>query len=288
MQFDHRWESLLDPGKAVDYFTGIPRRPVFEPQQSAWSVGQAWWMAELSRVIYRRDGRREFLAAGGLVEQRFFDVGGTQCAVVRPADGVDFAVVVFRGTTNLSDWLTNVQAALLPWQGGGRVHAGFMRALEKIWADLESCLDAVQAPWFLTGHSLGGALATLAASRRPPTATFTFGAPRVGDPGFVETLQRPLYRVVNHRDVVSSVPPQLSDRRYVHGGQLHYIAADSSLLANPSSEQVAANRAVAQRSLADLIDRRRWFDPHRSLSDHAPVNYVAHLARMLERLPPQR
>ena len=59
--------------------------------------------------------------------------------------------------------------------------AGFRTALEDVWPELETVLDKVAQPIFYTGHSLGGALAMLAASRRPPLALYTFGAP-VRDP----------------------------------------------------------------------------------------------------------
>ncbi len=59
------------------------------------------------------------------------------------------------------------------------------------------CGDGSRRVWF-TGHSLGGALATLAAGRyeRAPEV-YTFGAPRVGDGEHVKSLDTPVYRFVN-------------------------------------------------------------------------------------------
>ncbi|MHC4814829.1 MAG: lipase family protein [Planctomycetota bacterium] len=288
MDFDNTWEALVDPGKATDFFALAPHlRRGFIPGRSAWDLGQAWWLAELSRVIYRGEGRQGFLHAAGLQEQQFFTTGSTQCAIVRPETGDDFAILVFRGTDELRDWLANVRAVPVAWPQGGNVHRGFRRAFRKVWDEVVECMDSMDSvasgptPWFYTGHSLGGALATLAASARPPVATYTFGAPRVGDPEFQQTLTTPLYRVVNHRDIVTTLPPRIEALGFVHGGQLRYIGSDGRLVLDPTEAEVAANRAAGERRLEDLADQRRWFDPHETLSDHAPVNYVAHLVRLL-------
>ncbi|MHC4400110.1 MAG: lipase family protein [Planctomycetota bacterium] len=280
MQFDNGWDALLDPGKATDFFA-LSHRPQFDPDLSEWDLGQAWWLAELSRTIYRRDGRAEYLRRVGLREHRFFEEGSTRCAIVRPLGGRDFAVLVFRGTDQLRNWLTNLRAIPADWPSGGKVHRGFRRALRKVWDEVRQGLEAIDAPCFYTGHSLGGALATLAASARPPVAAYTFGAPRVGDREFVASLRSPLYRVVNHRDVVTTVPPPVEALGFVHGGGLRYIASDRRLLVDPLEEEVAANRSAGDRLLNDLADRRRWYHPHEMLSDHAPVNYVAHLVALL-------
>jgi hypothetical protein len=70
---------------------------------------------------------------------------------------------------------------------------------------------------FLTGHSLGGALATLCAhdlalrawSRRPQLVMVNFGSPRVGNRAFAEDFNKLVpraWRVVNRNDAVAAVP----------------------------------------------------------------------------------
>lgn len=65
---------------------------------------------------------------------------------------------------------------------------------------------------FVTGHSLGGALATLAASHIKLLGynpeLYTFASPRVGDPKFAESFQNMnCYRIANSEDIVTNVPP---------------------------------------------------------------------------------
>ena len=74
-------------------------------------------------------------------------------------------------------------------------------------------------PIFVTGHSLGGALATLGAAYLSGwglAACYTFGAPRVGNKEFSSSLQTPIYRVVNPLDTVPHIPTPL--RGYRHAG----------------------------------------------------------------------
>jgi triacylglycerol lipase len=129
-------------------------------------------------------------------------------------------LIAFRGTQNLSNWLTDgsiVQVSDPVY--AGQIHAGFARADDVIWTDLQPRLLPKAA--LVTGHSLGGALATLTAARlmgepyrlhteQPVKACYTFGSPRVGDHGFAASYEGLMtggsYRVVNGADVVPAVP----------------------------------------------------------------------------------
>ena len=66
-------------------------------------------------------------------------------------------------------------------------------------------------PLFITGHSLGGALAMIAAKKITHkggnAACYTFGSPRVGDEVWISNIKTPLYRVVNAADCVTMLPP---------------------------------------------------------------------------------
>jgi len=125
------------------------------------------------------------------------------------------AVLAFRGSdpVTLPNWVTDAVVRLVECdEYDGRVHRGFSSALRRTWRKIEPILDQAQdKPLFLTGHSMGGALAVLTACRlaklgRPPVATYTFGSPRVGDRAFCAGYALPTYRVVNGLDLVPEMP----------------------------------------------------------------------------------
>lgn len=130
----------------------------------------------------------------------------------------DVIVVAFRGTDNWGDWLTNLNV-LFKKSPLGYVHRGFMKATESFWPELAGYVREArtrdQAVW-MTGHSLGGALAVLASIKLyleegiPIAGLYTFGQPPVGTTGFgsrfTERCSFGLYRFVNHTDAVSDVP----------------------------------------------------------------------------------
>lgn len=134
-------------------------------------------------------------------------------------DGVDMAVVSFRGTQQTRDWITNLNFAQdpvdKPGKGPGRtighVHSGFNRAFRSVEVQTRGYLrDLRSIPLYLTGHSLGGALAVLATwylSSDSLAACYTFGSPRVGDHGLLNHFRTPIYRIVNGADPVPLVPP---------------------------------------------------------------------------------
>ena len=248
-------------------------------------------------MIYRQDfdevgdrasGRRrtDILETANLRELQFINRGGTQCAIVESQhDGVErFGVLVFRGTSSLGDWLSNLKTLPADWPEGGLVHRGFMEALDEVWGDIEGCIAAIDRPMFYTGHSMGGALATLAASRstRPPCAVYTFGSPRVGNSDFVATLKNiPVYRVVNDRDIVPTVPPSQAPVYFWHVGEHCHITDDNRLLVNSTETSASEEEEERAPSLLAAMGYTGLLSPIRSLADHAPINYVARLERVM-------
>jgi hypothetical protein len=263
------WDDLLRPGDAADFFLRDPL-PVFDPQTLSYSAANAWWLAELSRLVYRQGPqetvapllplRAELLARAGLRELASFrsEATGTGALLVESLHP-RFAVLAFRGTEQeLQDYLHDADTLLVPaFSNTAFVHRGFKRALNSVWSAIDASLQAIDCPLFYTGHSLGAALATLAAARHAPAALYTFGSPRVGDERFVARLATvPTYRVVHAADVVTTVPPELLGFR--HAGEEHRIG-------NPVSSAQLFDLAAVWDRLSTPISM---------LADHAPINYV--------------
>jgi hypothetical protein len=270
-KYDPTWRSLLFPSAADDFFAG--GRPATELALCA----------ELSRVAYigfeRNEAGRQrasdILRKAGFTREEFISAGGTECFVARDIDA-NLTVVAFRGTAGLRDLITDLMAWRVRWGPGGMVHAGFSRALRKIWPRLVLSLGAHEGRVLYTGHSLGGALATLAATLVPPDALFTFGSPRVGDAAFVELLSGArVSRLADCADLVCNVPPAWLG--FSHAGTMTYVDRDWRALVDPPPELPKADASIARREYRRTLAWRLGNVWTRRLADHAPVNYVSAL-----------
>jgi hypothetical protein len=276
---DFSLRALFAPRLDHDYFALARERP-FGRQGSGLDLVTAWWLAEMSLLAYVPE--REFvtrrLGAAGFDRTTFFERDGTFCFVAENASDV---AVVFRGTKlgDRQDLKTDLTILLAGAAGGGRVHTGFQGALDHVWPELSSHLDRAlgERALFLTGHSLGAALATVAAARFPRArALYTFGSPRVGDATFTASITIPAYRFVNNSDLVAELPPPIG---YQHVGELRFFDREGKLLAEPPlwqrlSDGLAGHGArfveVAQRWLHGELDQVAIS----SLIDHAPLHYA--------------
>ncbi len=144
-----------------------------------------------------------------------FDCSGTQ-AILVSQDQDKFIVLAFRGTEAMSitDIKTDAKAKTTWCETGGKIHKGFSEAFEKVAMDIQNKINEPQfggKPLFITGHSLGGALATVAAKKLSHeggiAACYTFGSPRIGDDEWIASMKTPVYRVVNAADCVTMMPP---------------------------------------------------------------------------------
>jgi lipase (class 3) len=185
--------------------------------------------------IVRDEGRNELkrrLAAGGF---RLVEVFTSDRAFLAVRDG-HFAVLAFRGTggRELLDVDLNLRLTPLPGVPGVMVHAGFLDVFNRCRAEIESAVNA-NVPstlgFYITGHSLGGALAQIASAaldRDNLAACYTFGSPRVGTAGFDEHVKCPHYRVINNWDLVPGLPLALF-RGYRHGGDPRLLTPKASV-----------------------------------------------------------
>jgi triacylglycerol lipase len=144
------------------------------------------------------------------------------------------AFLSFRGTSDAAEWVADIDAVPVdynPINGFGQVHSGFQAVYELIRDDIATNLAVATVGCdqvLITGHSLGAALAVLAApdiARNMPPNTIeprltTFAGPKVGLTEFTakfNALIESCYRVVNNLDIVPYLPPT-PPTAYVHAG----------------------------------------------------------------------
>ena len=139
-------------------------------------------------------------------------------------------ILSFAGSDDIIDWIKDIEAFEIREfkEYPGLVHAGFATDLDALWPKIQ--LPPV-GEIYIIGHSLGGALATLASVRLQKMGyipiVYTFGSPRVGNYFFNKAYKIVNYRWVNKMDIVPHVPPILGG--YEHVGDLNYIGIDGKL-----------------------------------------------------------
>lgn len=171
----------------------------------------------------------------GFSKYKPFDNQDTQAFI---AANDEIIVLSFRGTTSMRDWRTDLNIKLV-FSKVGRIHRGFNEALDYIWQELRQALidfrDKEQSIW-ITGHSLGGALATLAVDRLTEESIeikglYTFGQPKVGDKVFARNFDNKMkklsFRFVHDEDIVPKVPTLFQG--YHHIGTECYFDRDNKM-----------------------------------------------------------
>lgn len=183
-------------------------------------------MAKLAEFAYL-DGKeaKPKMKELGYTGHKFFENDGAQCHAVWNKEEY---VLAFRGTepTELSDVLADLNAIPRGAMTYGLVHSGFRVEADKLWEDLKAHQTGHHGKkFYITGHSLGGAMATIATSRFEEFTKVdqltTFGSPRVGTKKFVRHIETKHMRFVNNNDLVTKVPLALMG--YKHHGELQYI-----------------------------------------------------------------
>ncbi len=145
-------------------------------------------------------------------------------AHVSIADLGNCLLIAFRGTADIRDWMTDVDAQRANIKGGA-VHKGFWASVSTVFADILAEVDKNLKPLVITGHSLGGAQAAVAAWRFDSmgvkvAAIYTLGQPRWCEPSLANDIDKkrdyPYFRVTNGADIVPWIPWLLG--RYRHCG----------------------------------------------------------------------
>jgi hypothetical protein len=285
------WKNISPPFKNYGYYDHVDGFP-FEYKSQAFSPINAWWLAEAATLVYAdEDFVRIRFQRAGMKYVVFFNRDSTQGFV---ASNDKFALVVFRGSEIwkkkekfdlgkvLADLMTDVDIRLVKWEPGGKVHRGFKNALDEVWDDLAIHIDKLHRKglkiWF-GGHSLGAALATLAADRCPYTAgVYTIGSPRVGDGDFRDRYHVQAYRIVNNSDIVTKVPPK---GFYRHVGEIRFID-DHGIVHDRVPQAEKKNRQIKHEPSDNYESGQQFRGGLQGLvpdafRDHVPLIYTVHL-----------
>lgn len=300
--------GLLLPPVSPDrypYFEAAAQHP-FEDAPVEPALCQAWWLAECSLAAYAdqamaegifRRGKLAMSGGGPVLGQRY----GGQCYVVSDDHKI---IIVFRGTQVvksehvgsidrlhdtvkkvLRDLMTDAKVKLVPWTGrsGGLVHRGFSDSLKEMLLAIRERIGALNESrpgrqLWLTGHSLGGALATLAADCLDGvTGLHTFGSPQVGNAVFAQHFKTPGSRFRNHTDAVAWVPGTVLGYQHVNNGR--YFDRLGTLREEPGTaglllDGMAGVPASVLESLHALSHGNLMSIVPEAFNDHAPIFYA--------------
>lgn len=316
---DNSIDALIKPGNSNQYFD-LSNPPAISVGETNFNSGNAWWLAELSRMVYREDkhntceenkniSTEEILKKVGMekIGEISNDESSTYGLLIKVVafdkktqTEIPCLVLAFRGTNGLDDWKINFRAYQRGFYDRGNVHSGFQQAFLSIKDELLNLPVIHDYPVFITGHSLGAALATLCTAYLSNIginldACYTYGSPRVGNDEFAESLSdNNIYRVINHCDIVTTVPFDLAVIQYRHAGKPCFIDADMKMRLNMSIEDIEQyqktrltniNKAFSTVLLLEKI-RAGEVELYSFLTEHAPINYVAKLEQNLKKSGP--
>ena len=234
------WNNLFYPPADYVYFEDSDRFD-FEPAAADFSWKNAWWMADSALLAYVKkwDTVKACLSRARLdnAQQIGSDAAKSTKGFFASRSGTTpFAIMAFRGTDRDDPRNAHTDEDTLPFAGDTYIlHRGFALAFDQVWeSEVQPMLRAFLAkhpgaPVYFTGHSLGAALATIAAVRFAggTCALYTFGSPRVGDDRFVRAVldkTKLVFRFVNSQDIVTQIPPEFPlEHFFRHVGQERYI-----------------------------------------------------------------
>jgi len=208
------------------------------------------------------------------------------------------AVLCYRGTepANLGNWFGDADVGSQTIDAVGErliVHAGFYRNVRATrWPVLELLHGAARPleALYITGHSLGGAMAVIFALglavdeehrilRDQLRAVYTFGQPLVAGVSasrLVASTRPRLFRHVLGRDIIPSLPPGVWGSLQHFGHEFHYSDGQWKRR-DVVTAQLAGFREASRATLAVLAPARKRDAQRYTMSDHGPHQYVAAL-----------
>ncbi len=314
------FDELFGPRIKHPYFSKEPGTSYdFQYDADSYEIVNAAWMADAALLAYvpnRFDNPKNFnldslgkagwsnafvkeqLRHAGFNSVKFFNTEGTQIFVAHNSKAV---VVSFRGTEvkELRDLLYDGKFTTSD-EGIGKVHRGFQDGVEAVWESKGESIGLVNhlrkitgngtVPVWFTGHSLGAALAVIAAHRWQAIGKvqglYTFGSPGIGNRMFTQSFNRmTAIRFVHNKDIVTTVSEK---PKFLHVGNLYHIGPNQKITENttrPLDEEAIFPKIPKNLLLQALkalkndvsLGRNTSLQLPRWLSDHAPKYYSDHL-----------
>lgn len=248
------------------------------------------------------------------------------------ASSADVNLVHFRGTSDYLGAITD--AGFISKRGNGKditglitlsedlgfrglVHTGFYDGYLSVKNIIETHLSSQSnKPIVFVGHSMGGALATLAAARaatkqQKVQGVYTYGAPRIGNTEFTNylksTLGEKVYRFTRGLDIVPHMPPvaisaqpffesspyfanfqvaiqaSISVLDYQHGYMARAINDSKALVSvlNDADTDLQYWNQVVSKRASDAAYQLTLNASHPLVAPHAAVGYACDLAKMI-------
>ena len=234
-------------------------------------IDRSLFFAEVAMIAYLSPNECN-IAAGelGFTSGKFFNCDGSQAYFFSNEHD---SVVVCRGTepNEWNDIKADANALTALAETVGKVHRGFKKEVDDLWPYLEEALKDNESPLWFAGHSLGGAMAKICASRcmlshlrMEPQGLFTFGSPRVGNRTYVNHVKVPHQRWVNNNDIVTRVPPVWLS--YHHSGSERYINRSGKMV------NIKGWRRISDRLQGFLKGLLKFRVDQ--LSDHSIIEYI--------------
>jgi triacylglycerol lipase len=240
---------------------------------------QSLLFAQLSNIAYKSPAIASKLFEELGYVSKYYESDASNVYVVEDATDI---IVVCRGTepSEWSDISADLSINLAPSRGGvGQVHIGFRTYTDKVWPQVMKHVTSTREKkhLWLTGHSLGAAMATLMARRFAldntlpiPTALFTYGSPRVGNRTYINAFNKLVqhHRWVNAGDIVTKVP---ISPWYYHCGTCHHIKTPKK-----NTTQKSWIKKI-YTAIHNVLFKKLKTD----ISDHSSTLYVERLSKQL-------
>lgn len=263
----------------------------FDPAEQGYSLNNAFWTMWFAKRSFTggEQSTQDELAGLGFTDYRFIENEAAGMQVLITANEATM-VIAYQGSKQIIDWFANFYffQADGSYSVQGKVHQGFANVLNSEWTQIMEAIQSFHRPGqaiWLSGHSLGAALATITAARLLEAGydiapLFTHASPRVGDElfaqNFYEQTQGKHYRFVNGVDIVPHLPPAgraasaaanfiplgltsfsegfLADLGYTHAGELYRIETDGALTHFPGLQEEEDNDYWSSLNVLSLFD----------------------------------